>query len=313
MVDVDKVDKMRFIALLGCLAGAVLMNACTVIESRDTCPVYLKIYSDDVASSRADALLYVKDGSGQLFRGWVPIAELENGLDFYEWTKSHDESGKAVAGSGITARKGLITVSVISGVKRKEGDDYDVPSVIRYRNCQADSLYAFSRQFSLEEEEFVIRDAMRKNFSTVTMTVSGSRPGYSLALASRWTGIEVESLQPREREDSYSLSELMKEDGVYEYRISRQGIDETKGDMDSVNDDDLVLLAYIDSEDEGMTVAKLSQTISITRLLKEKGYDFFRALDEDMEDVSINADLTQGIITISVGDFEVVSMGVVII
>lgn len=304
---------MRFITLFGCLVGAALMSSCTVIESRDTCPVYLKIYSDEVASSRADALLYVKDGSGQLFRGWVPIAELESGLDFYEWTKSHDESGLFVAGSGITARKGMVTVSVISGVRRKEDDDYDVPSVIRYRNCQADSLYAYSRQFNLEDEEFVIHDAMKKNFSTVTMTVSGSRPGYSLALASRWTGIEVESLLPREREDSYSLSELMKEDGVYEYRISRQGIDSTKGNVDSVNDDDLVLLAYIDSEEEGMTVAKPSQTISITRCLKEKGYDFFRSLDEDMEDIAINADLTQGIITISVGDFEVVSMGVVII
>lgn len=262
-----------FVAAL--LLGVV---SCSVKEDRTLCPGYLIIRSDNVSPVGGDALLSViHENKGIVYRGWIPVSEIAHGYDLFDM-------------QGVACPKGKINVSVLAGVDASDLSG-DQASVV-YNNVQADSLYAYSVYYDLMEEEAVISDRLRKNFSTITMVMHGLLPDYGFSVVNQWGGVTVSGLKASERVSTFGLPKEFLHDGEYQFRISRQG------------DMSLSLRVYRDVKGE----TKLWNTIDLADLMLKAGYDFDA---NELPDVRIDVDLTTGIVTVQVGDWEPVNFGII--
>lgn len=234
---------MKKILILAAHAFLLLPVSCTVKEEREGCPCWLEI--DVSACSRHDDVVYLKGWHGK---------ESQMGDKVYLSDYPEIFVKKVNRGSiSYRAYMGLNTSSA-------SGNAIIIPE-----GCESDMLYAYAADINTEGEEAHDRIIPHKQFTAVSMKISGDVSG--IAVDGNTSGFDVAEMAPVP--GAFHIEKESDGSGEFMFRIPRQ------------KDKELILHVIFDGT--------IRHTLQLGDIITKTGYDWAA---EDLEDIYISINLT---------------------
>jgi len=188
----------------------------------------------------------------------------------------------------LVKRRGVISANVITGIRNMSV----FGSIVRVKDSfQTDSLYRISGSVESWDEECEIVATPLKEFSVLTLRINNTAKPFLFRLNGVWDRIDVSSFRPGRGNVAFSLNDGLIPAGEYRCLLSRQG------------DESLSLEVY-DMESE---ISAPVRVLPLGKLMTRAGY----VLDAvPMQDVTVDVDLSEGIVSVKIGDWDAVVFSV---
>lgn len=262
------------------LAGA---SSC-IKEDRDDCPCYLS-----VAHEGFDWNGY-KGGLGIYAYGFT-------GLCFDE-TFAMDELVNDEASIGV--RRGLVDVVCAGGVKNMYSGLDHVLRIPLGKEC--DNLYLVYDRVDANRERAYIDGRLTKQYANVRVSFNATddfRGSYAVKVRSNTDAVDMMSMEPMRGRYEFVPSNWMRD--VFSFNLPRQVDNSTTLELWGC-DSQITADGYIPEE------FKLLSTFKIGRyIVEEIGYDWS---EDSLKDIEMTLDFSQTSQTITVEDWELVSLDV---
>ena len=242
----------------------VAFSSCTVKEERGVCPTYVRICSDEAPAPGTSAVVTVFHEEDGLVYQMVVPAE-----SLYP------------DGYTVKARRGRISANVLMGIRSMTVFGGVAQAG---KGVQPDSLYRFSGSVESWDEDCDITGSPMKEFSVLTININNTDEPFLFRLNGVWDRLDAADFRPGRGNLEFSLNEGFLTAGSYRCILSRQG------------DESLSMDVFASSDLETPY-----RTLPLGKLMTRAGYDIDAV---PMVDVSVDIDLTQGVISITVGDWE---------
>ncbi len=190
-------------------------------------------------------------------------------------------------GCEVKMRRGKLSTNILAGIKDMTvfGDMAKIQAAF-----QSDSLYRLSGSVESNDEECEIVSSPVKEFTILTLRTNNFGESFAYKLNGVWDRIYATDFRPGKGNLMFTLNEDFLYEGTYECILSRQG------------DDSLSLDVYQASD-----LVNPYKSFPLGKLMVQAGYDIDAV---PMEDVTVDIDLTVGVITIKVGDWDSVVFSV---
>lgn len=264
----------RFFVLLAAVFLALpLVESCSIKEDRMPCPTYITVRSTEPLPAGSTAVVTVRH---EVYGLELQAAVPADQLypDGYE-VKTH---------------RGVSAISVLAGLRAM--DIFSGVATIR-DSRQSDSLYRFSGEVeSWDEEGEFVREPL-KEFTTLTVRVNNADVPSFFRVQGLWDRLDAETFVPQKGNLSFAVSSDFRVGERWSCRLSRQG------------DESLYLKVFRESEPD-----REWRNIPLGRYMTLAGYDRNAV---PMQDVTIDVDLTEGIVSVQIGDWEKVDFNIYII
>lgn len=244
--------------ILGTLFSAV---SCSVKEDRDLCPCWLQI----------DLSGCIHFGPEVQIKGW-------SGNKNVMGAKVFEEDFDTIYEAEVP--RGSVSYCAYSGLERSRQSGMEI---IIPEGEQSDRIYAYRTEVITLGETAYDKVHLHKQYANVFMSFAATEgmriPGISVEIRSHWNGINLKDLSPLA--GKFIFSPQMSKDGIWSFRLPRQG------------DDEMIMNVY--SNGTLVDMINLGETISKT------GYDWSA---EDLDDIWIGVDWALGEITIHLDGWE---------
>lgn len=258
----------KIIVQVAALAALIVLGfaSCSVKEDRSVCPMYVYIRSDAPLPEGTDALVTVFHEDD----GMVYQMKVPSDILYPD-------------GLEVRTHRGAVSANVLAGIR----DMTVFNGVAKIQTAfQTDSLYRFSVSGESMDEECVMVGSPLKEFSVLTLRLNDTQNAYSFRLLGVWDRIYGTDFKPGKGNYTFVLNDDFIPAGSYECLLSRQG------------DDSLSLEVY---EQENLDVPY--KVLPLGKLMVRAGYDIAAV---PMEDVTVDVDLTKGVVSVTIGDWEAV-------
>ena len=235
----------------------LILSSCSVKEDRDVCPCWLQI--DLSTCSHYTDLVSLKGWTGEraVFGVHIP------GEDF---TQVHEEE----------VPRGMVSYCAHSlpGSYGLSGMTVVVPE-----GEQSPRLYAYRADVPAYGETASDRVSLHKQYAAVAVKMENAADGLEVTVRGRWNGLDLVTLSPVG--GAFSFAPERTEDGVWYFRLMRQG------------DDSLVMDI---TGGYGRTVP-----YDLGGTIRAAGYDWG---SEDLDDIFLGVDYVTGEVSVSVVPWE---------
>ena len=243
------------------------LSSCSIKENRSVCPTYLLVKSSEPLAPGTRAV--------------VSVFHAEDGL-----VESSIVPGERLYPDGyeVKARRGELTARVVCGIR-----DMDIFSSI-VRNAalsQSDSLYRFEGTVVSNEETCEIVREPVKEFTTLTLRINNASVPFLLRLSGVWDRENALDFRPGRGNLAFGINDEFMIEGTHGCRLSRQG------------DASLSLEVYRQEDTENPW-----RVFPLGDMMEKAGYHRDAS---PMEDVTVFVDLTEGVISIGIGGWDVVT------